>query len=212
MIELHKLTKKMGNTILFKNLSLSIEKGDYLAIIGPSGCGKTSLLNILGLIDDNYTGDYYLLNNHNVKSNTSKSQKIIRSTISYLFQNFALLEEESVKTNLLLALKYSGLSKKKKNEAIQTSLEKVDLLDKLTAKIYTLSSGEQQRVALARAILKPCQIILADEPTGSLDNANRDRVLDLLDHLHQEGKTIILVTHDSCVSQRANRVLDLKAC
>lgn len=210
MIELKNITKKFENKTVFANFNLQIDQNEMVAIIGPSGSGKSTLLNILGLIDKVDDGDYQFEQYTNIKPNSRLSQKIIREKISYLFQNFALIEEDTVLQNLLLALKYVKQSKKEKTEIITAALQKVGLSEYLNSKIYELSGGQQQRVAVARAIIKPSELVLADEPTGSLDSKNRDEIIKLLLELNDAGKTVIVVTHDSHVAEKCHRVLELK--
>lgn len=210
MIELKNITKKFENKTVFANFNLQIDQNEMVAIIGPSGSGKSTLLNILGLIDKVDDGDYQFEQYINIKPNSRLAQKIIREKISYLFQNFALIEEDTVLQNLLLALKYVKQSKKEKTEIITAALQKVGLSEYLNSKIYELSGGQQQRIAVARAIIKPSELVLADEPTGSLDSKNRDEIIKLLLELNAAGKTVIVVTHDSHVAEKCHRVLELK--
>ncbi len=210
MIELRNITKKFENKTVFANFNLQIDQNEMVAIIGPSGSGKSTLLNILGLIDKVDDGDYQFEQYTNIKPNSRLAQKIIREKISYLFQNFALIEEDTVLQNLLLALKYVKQSKKEKTEIITAALQKVGLSEYLNSKIYELSGGQQQRIAVARAIIKPSELVLADEPTGSLDSKNRDEIIKLLLELNAAGKTVIVVTHDSHVAEKCHRVLELK--
>lgn len=210
MIELKNITKKFENKTVFANFNLQINQNEMVAIIGPSGSGKSTLLNILGLIDKVDDGDYQFEQYTNIKPNSRLAQKIIREKISYLFQNFALIEEDTVLQNLLLALKYVKQSKKEKTEIITAALQKVGLSEYLNSKIYELSGGQQQRIAVARAIIKPSELVLADEPTGSLDSKNRDEIIKLLLELNDAGKTVIVVTHDSHVAEKCHRVLELK--
>lgn len=210
MIELKNITKKFESKTVFANFNLQIDQNEMVAIIGPSGSGKSTLLNILGLIDKVDDGDYQFEQYTNIKPNSRLAQKIIREKISYLFQNFALIEEDTVLQNLLLALKYVKQSKKEKTEIITAALQKVGLSEYLNSKIYELSGGQQQRIAVARAIIKPSELVLADEPTGSLDSKNRDEIIKLLLELNAAGKTVIVVTHDSHVAEKCHRVLELK--
>ena len=209
MIELKNITKTIGGKVILDNLSLRIDQGDLVAIVGKSGSGKSTLLNLLGLIDGDYSGYYEIFGQKNVPVNSVKSQAIIREHISYLFQNFALIDNETVEYNLMLALKYVKLSKKDKVKKIEEILERVGLPSTLHQKVSELSGGEQQRIAVARAILKPSQLLLADEPTGSLDSENRDLVLNFLLDMNKEGKTVIIVTHDAYVAQQCHRVIEL---
>ena len=209
MIKLENITKTIGKKVILENLSLKINQGDLVAIVGKSGSGKSTLLNLLGLIDGDYSGHYEIFGQKNVLVNSAKSQAIIREHISYLFQNFALIDNETVEYNLMLALKYVKLSKKDKVKKIEEILERVGLSSTLHQKVSVLSGGEQQRIAVARAILKPSQLLLADEPTGSLDPENRDLVLNFLLDMNKEGKTVIIVTHDIYVAQQCHRVIEL---
>ena len=209
MIKLENVTKTIGEKVILENLSLKINQGDLVAIVGKSGSGKSTLLNLLGLIDGDYSGHYEIFGQQNVPFNSVKSQAIIREHISYLFQNFALIANETVEYNLMLALKYVKLSKKDKVKRIEEILERVGLSSTLHQKVSELSGGEQQRIAVARAILKPSQLLLADEPTGSLDPENRDLVLNFLLDMNKEGKTVIIVTHDAYVAQQCHRVIEL---
>ena len=209
MIKLENVTKTIGEKVILENLSLKINQGDLVAIVGKSGSGKSTLLNLLGLIDGDYSGHYEIFGQQNVPVNSVKSQAIIREHISYLFQNFALIDNETVEYNLMLALKYVKLSKKDKVQKIEKILERVGLSSTLHQKVSELSGGEQQRIAVARAILKPSQLLLADEPTGSLDPENRDLVLNFLLDMNKEGKTVIIVTHDAYVAQQCHRIIEL---
>lgn len=210
MIELVKVNKSYEKKNIIKDFSLKINKGEIVAITGQSGKGKSTLLNIIGLLEECDSGDVIIDDYKNVKINSNKSTDILRKKISYLFQNYALVDEETVKYNLLLALKYVKVNKKEKINRISGALNKVGLNGYENKRIYQLSGGEQQRVALARVLLKPSEVILADEPTGSLDAKNRDKILDLLFNLNKEdNKTIIIVTHDLEVANRCNRIVKL---
>mgnify|MGYP001789216544 FL=1 len=209
MIELENITKTIGGKVILDNLSLRIDQGDLVAIVGKSGSGKSTLLNLLGLIDGDYSGRYEIFGQTNLAVNSTKSQTIIREHISSLFQNFALIDDETVEYNLMLALKYVKLSKTDKLKKVEEILERVGLSATLHQKVSELSGGEQQRIAVARAILKPSQLILADEPTGSLDPENRDLVLKFLLEMNREGKTVIIVTHDAYVAQQCHRIIEL---
>ena len=205
MIEIKNLNKKFNDKVIFNNLNLTIEDGEMLAISGASGSGKTTLLNILGKLDKEYDGNI-IIDNKNLKTITQTNY--LRNTIGYLFQNYALADNLTVTRNLDFSLKYSD---DKSLEAKENALEMVGLDPKeyLNKKIYTLSGGEQQRVALARLFLKPCSIILADEPTGSLDVKNRDVVLEILRKMNEHGKIVIVVTQDTCVLTVCDRVIKI---
>lgn len=209
IIEFNNIEKYYGNKEILNELSFKIEEGEMVAITGPSGSGKSTVLNIIGLLEDFSNGSYRLDGEDNIKINSSKSTIILRNKINYLFQNFALIDEQTVSYNLELAFKYLKRSKKEKNEEISKVLSEVGLVGYEKRKIYELSGGEQQRVAIARCMLKPCKIVLADEPTGSLDPKNAKVILDLLKKLHEKGKTIIVVTHDKFIADSCDRIINL---
>lgn len=209
IIQLNNITKSYGSRKIINDFCMEVEEGEFVAITGASGKGKSTLLNIIGLIENVDNGDVLIDGEQNLKPNSNKATKVLREKLSYLFQNFALIDEETVKYNLFLALKYVKGSKSYKLQLIRTTLSKVGLEDYEKRKIYELSGGEQQRVAIARVMLKPSKIILADEPTGSLDEGNKNTVIKLLQMLNDEGKTIVMVTHDKKVAESCNRVINL---
>lgn len=209
-VKLSGVMKKFGTKTLFKNLDLEIEEGDFIAITGDSGSGKTTLLNIIGLIEKCNEGKVNIFDMEDLKPNNKKAERTIRNYIGYLFQNYALIDNETVEENLRIGLKYRNMKKSEERIAIKESLEKVGLLGYEKRKVFELSGGEQQRIAIARVMLKPSKLILADEPTGSLDSKNRDIIINLLKELNKEGKTIILVTHDSYVANQCHKILNLE--
>ncbi len=191
MIKISNLNKSFNSRQLYKGFDMTIENGDFVIFKGPSGCGKTTLLNMIGGIEDVDSGSV-VINGYDTSKKRDR-QKILSEEVGFLFQNFALVEEKTVKQNLSFVKK-----KYRQNIEMKDALSFVGLSeDVLNKKVYTLSGGEQQRVAIARLIMKKCNIILADEPTGSLDRKNADMVFDLLNGLNEKGKTIVLVTHDS---------------
>lgn len=209
MIKIKNLSKSFDDHMVLDNINLDIKEGEMVAILGKSGSGKSTLLNIIGLIEGDYDGDYYFKDNKNVRVNSSKSSKLIREEISYIFQSFALIEDESVRDNLKLALKYVNKSKDEEENMILEALEKVNMKDHIDKIVASLSGGEQQRVALARAILKPSSLMLADEPTGSLDEKNKEYVMDVLKDLNKSGKTVLVVTHDKYTASVCQRKINL---
>lgn len=209
MVEMKNFQKKFGPKIIFDDFSLQVDEGDMVAITGPSGCGKTTLLNTIGLIESVEQGTYKIFNESAPKINSKKANKLIRENISYLFQNFALVDSFTVRDNLLMALKYVKLSKSEKEQLIHDTLQQVNLEGYQDLKVFEISGGEQQRVAVARSILKPSKLILADEPTGSLDPKNRDEILAILNQLNKNGKTIIMVTHDNKVAESCHHIIRL---
>ena len=209
VIRIENINKSFGNKILFEDLNFSIELGEMVAITGKSGCGKSTLLNILGLIEPFDSGIYTLFDQTNVPINSKQATQIIRDHINYLFQNFALIENESVENNLLIGLHYTKLNRIDKKRRIEDALMRVGLDGYAGIRVNQLSGGEQQRVAIARIMLKQGDLILADEPTGSLDEENREIILGLLKELNKEGKTIVIVTHDMYVACQCDRTIKL---
>lgn len=209
MILINNISKSFGNKRVLENFSLKIEKGEFIGIMGASGKGKSTLLNIIGTLEAADTGEVIIEEMKNIKPNSVRSRKVLRNVIGYLFQNFALIDNETVVNNLEMALKYTNLSKKEKMVEIKNALTFVGLVGFEKNKIYELSGGEQQRVAVARLFLKPSKIILADEPTGSLDEENTNTIIELLKKLNEKGKTIVVVTHDKRVCKYCNKVVNL---
>ena len=205
MIKVENLEKSFDNKEIIKNFNYEFLDGKITAIVGKSGCGKTTLLNILGLLDTDYKGK--VLYDGVLITNESQRNEFIRNNINYLFQNYALIDTDTVYENLLLVLEYEKLSKNVKKEKINEALELVDLNEFNDKKIFTLSGGEQQRVALARVILKKGNIILADEPTGNLDVENTDKVMKILKKLKEDGKLIIIVTHSLSLANECDDVI-----
>jgi len=208
LIELNNVVKNFGVKTVLDQFSLQIEGGKMYAITGPSGCGKSTLLNMMGGIEKATSGDVTIFENKNISPRSFKVRKLLRHHISFLFQNYALSDNDTVQYNLEMALIHNK-DKKNKKQAIADALNKVGLEGYEKQKIYTLSGGEQQRVAMARLLLKPTKIILADEPTGNLDIENRDAIFELLLELNREGKTIVLVTHDPELAKNCDVVISL---
>lgn len=209
MIEINKLNKSFGDTIIFEDFSYKIIDGSMIAIVGKSGCGKSTLLNIIGLLDFDYEGQILYDGNTFSKKNEKQKSKYIRDNINYLFQNYALIDNETVETNLLLALEYEKMDRATKKKKINEVLKRVDLENYSNKKVYTLSGGEQQRIALARIMLKKGNIVLADEPTGNLDVENSKQVIKILKELQKEGKTIIVVTHSEEIAKQCDEIIKL---
>jgi putative ABC transport system ATP-binding protein len=211
MIELNNLSKFFGSKKLFSNLNMQIHKQEMVAIVGPSGSGKSTLLNILGLIEPVQSGTLKLLQKQAPKVNSKAARNLMRYEISYLFQNYALIDSASVEKNLAVAQAYTKLSRQEKEEKRHEALKMVGLEGYEKEKVYTLSGGEAQRAAIARAMLKPGSILLADEPTGSLDSKNRENILCLLKQMREMSKTILIVTHDPYVAKQCDKVIDLSS-
>lgn len=190
---------------VLKDVNLTIEEGDYVAIMGPSGSGKSTFMNILGCLDRPTKGEYKL-DNQSVKSlNGNELAKLRNKTIGFVFQGFNLLARSSLLDNVSLPLVYASDSKSLRDEKSKKLLEKVGLGKYFHSKPNQISGGQQQRVAIARALVNQPSIILADEPTGNLDSKTSEEIMDLFDHLNKEGITIIIVTHENDIADYASR-------
>lgn len=203
MIKIESLRKAFGEQVIFSDFSAEINDGEFVIISGRSGSGKTTLLNMIGFLEEYDSGRITV---DGIELGEKKKQRdYFLNKVGFLFQNFALIENKTVRQNLEI-IKPSARSE----YDIDTALRKVGLSDKADKKVYTLSGGEQQRVALARLFLKKCDIILADEPTGSLDKDNAETVIRLLKELNKKGKTVIIVTHDESIKNIVGaRVINL---
>jgi len=206
VIEINNLSKSYQDTVVFDNFNLEVGENTFNVVMGASGSGKSTLLNIIGLLDKSDSGDVSLFGEKNIKPFSRKAEKMLREKIGYLFQNFALVENETVEYNLKLAL---DNRKGNKKDQIKEVLKEVQLEGYENKKIYKCSGGEQQRVAIARLLLKQCDLILADEPTGSLDEKNREIVIKLLKRMQDNGKTIVVVSHDPVFKDIADQIVYL---
>lgn len=209
IINIKNLNKAYGKHQLFQNFNLTIQSGEFVLLKGKSGCGKSTLLNMIGLLEKMDQGEYTLFDQENIQPNTKESKLLLRNKISFIFQNFALIDDDTVENNLLIALEYTSLSKQEKQTKIDEVLKQVQLEGMNKQKIYTLSGGQQQRVALARCLLKPSELVLADEPTAALDQENKQIVLDLLCTLQKLGKTVIVASHDDIFDSYCSRMIEL---
>ena len=209
-LQVDALNKSFGSNTVLHNISFEIESGESVALVGPSGCGKSTLLNIIGLLETLDSGTINLEGRTYPSINSKKATFMRRTEINYLFQSFALINDWKVSKNLLLALQYTKLSKQEQERLIRIALENYGIGEKFDAVVNELSGGEKQRVAIARAMIKPGNLILADEPTGSLDKAMATIVIDsLLDSVHANHKTLLMVTHDMGIAQRCDRIIEL---
>lgn len=207
MIQLKNISLAYGEHQIFHNLNLDIADGEFVAIVGKSGSGKTSLLNIIALLEKPNQG-YVLIDGKKYISQRS-ILRYHRSFMSFLLQNFALIDEESVAFNLQIAAKFA-VNPDNPAQDIASALKQVNLPESiLSQKVYQLSGGEQQRVALARLLIKDAKYILADEPTGNLDQQNSRIVFEILQLLNKLGRTIIMVTHDENLAQQAKRIIEI---
>ena len=196
-------------TQVLKDVSLDVERGEFVAIMGRSGCGKSTLLNILGGMDSSDEGTYLFEDEPVSGMNARKLAHFRNKKVGFVFQSFHLLPEFNVMDNVALPLGYGGAGAKERKARAMELLEKVGLKDKAKRKPSQLSGGEQQRVAIARAIAADPDVLLADEPTGSLDEENGIKVMDMLKTLNDQGLTIVLVTHDAKVADYAHRLLHM---
>lgn len=202
-------TEEVETTAL-NNVSVTVDKGEFVSVMGPSGCGKSTLMNIMGMIDRPDSGDYYF-NGENI---TNDSQRRLtglrRDNIGFVFQNFNLIDELTVFENVELPMLYGGnLSASERKEKVEAMLGKVDMAHRKSHFPRQLSGGQQQRVAVARAIVNQPLLILADEPTGNLDSEHGDEIMKMLGQLQSEGATVVMVTHSPEAAQRGDRVVNM---
>jgi putative ABC transport system ATP-binding protein len=205
-------TYQMGTTKVhaLKSITLDINRSEYVALMGPSGSGKSTLMNLLGCLDTPTAGDYFL-NQTNVSTMTDSELAEIRNKeIGFVFQTFNLLPRLSALENVALPLVYAGMSKAKRNQRAQEVLNQVGLGDRVDHKPNELSGGQRQRVAIARALVNNPSIILADEPTGNLDTKTSIEIMSIFEKIHNDGNTIILVTHEPDIAEHAHRIIRLR--
>ena len=201
-------TDEVETTALDK-ISLEIGKGEFVAVMGPSGCGKSTLLNILGLLD-NPTSGYLYFNDAEVSEYSEKKRTNIRkSNIGFVFQSFNLIDELTVFENIELPLLYLGMPSSERKNKVEEALDRMQITHRRKHFPQQLSGGQQQRVAICRAVVSNPRLILADEPTGNLDSANGEEVMNLLQKLNDEGTTLIMVTHSPADAEKANRIIHL---
>ncbi len=212
MISVQNVSKKFGSREILKDLSFDVEENEFVALVGPSGSGKSTLLNMIGLLDNIDSGKILINGKILPKVNSRSAVNYRKNVINYLFQSNALISTSSVKDNLMLAMTFTNFSKEEKEKKIKETLRFVGLENRLDSKVNELSGGEQQRIAIVRAILKPGDIILADEPTGSLDPDMAQKSFDLIRSLRDQfGKTILIVTHNLDHAKQCDRIVSLKS-
>lgn len=194
---------------VLKDVSLQVDEGEYVAVMGPSGSGKTTLMNIIGCLDLPTSGSYILDGRPVSELKEKELTKVRRNILGFVFQNFQLMPRESALDNVCLPLIYAGISKKERKEMGMKALEKVGLADRAVFRPNQLSGGQKQRVAIARAMVNNPKLLLADEPTGALDSKSGKQVLELFDMLNESGVTIVMITHDRKVAERAKRIVHI---
>ena len=213
LIELKDIKKvysnKNHNTFALNGINLTIYKGEIIAVMGRSGSGKSTLLNVIGLIDMPNEGEYTLNGKSLTEIRANKVHKTRNKMIGFIFQYFALLKEHTVLDNVVLPLTYRKLKQRERENKAKFYIEKVGLKEHMYKTPDELSGGQQQRVAIARALVGEPELILADEPTGNLDRKTGEEIMNLLLQLNEEGRTIIIVTHDMEVANKCNRIIEL---
>lgn len=192
-----------------RSVTITIDKNEYVAIMGPSGSGKSTLMNLVGCLDTATSGQYILNGTDVSKMEDNELAEIRNQEIGFVFQTYNLLPRYSALENVMLPMVYSGIAKPQRIIRAKEVLDSVGLTDRMTHKPNELSGGQRQRVAMARALVNYPSIILADEPTGNLDSKTSHDIMDVIGQIHQRGNTIILVTHEESIAQRANRIIRL---
>ncbi len=202
------LTEDVETTAL-NNVSIEIKEGEFVSIMGPSGCGKSTLLNIMGLLDNPTSGEYWFLDTE--VSNLSERQRaqLRKGNIGFVFQSFNLIDELTVYENVELPLLYLGMPSEERKERVNAALDSMQILHRQNHFPQQLSGGQQQRVAIARAVVAGPKLILADEPTGNLDSTHGEEVMNLLTSLNEAGTTIIMVTHSPADAEYSHRIIHL---
>jgi putative ABC transport system ATP-binding protein len=213
MLKLEHITKVYRTTDVetaaLDDVSLEVKAGEFLAIMGPSGCGKSTLLNILGLIDSPSAGSYWFRGEDVARCSEEELTLHRRAGVGFVFQNFNLIDDLNVSENVEVALLYLRVPSAERRQRVTAALERVDLAHRARHKPKQLSGGQQQRVAVARALVANPKLILADEPTGNLDSANGEAVMDMLTSITNGGTTIVMVTHSEEHAKRAHRVVHM---
>ena len=213
MLKLHNLYKVYRTddveTVALNGVNVEIDQGDFVAVMGPSGCGKSTLLNVVGLLDNPTDGDYFFVDENVAKYSEAKRSVIRKQNIGFIFQSFNLIDELSVAENIELALLYHKMPARERKKRVADVMERMAIAHRAKHMPGQLSGGQQQRVAVARAVVGNQPLILADEPTGNLDSAHGQEVMELLRSLNAEGTTIVMVTHSPAHADYARRTVNL---
>ena len=196
-------------TLALNDVNIEVKEGEFVAIMGPSGCGKSTLLNILGLLDNPTSGEYYLNGTEVSKYTEAQRTNLRKGVIGFVFQSFNLIDELNVYENIELPLLYMGISATERKRRVETAMERMAIMHRSKHFPHQVSGGQQQRVAIARAVVSNPKLILADEPTGNLDSKNGKEVMELLNELNKEGTTIVMVTHSQHDAGFAGRIINL---
>ena len=196
-------------TLALNDVNIEVKEGEFVAIMGPSGCGKSTLLNILGLLDNPTSGEYYLNGTEVSKYTEAQRTNLRKGVIGFVFQSFNLIDELNVYENIELPLLYMGIHATERKRRVETAMERMAIMHRSKHFPQQLSGGQQQRVAIARAVVSNPKLILADEPTGNLDSKNGKEVMELLNELNKEGTTIVMVTHSQHDAGFAGRIINL---
>jgi putative ABC transport system ATP-binding protein len=214
IIKLNQIAKsyKIGTEVIhaLRSVTLDIYKNEYVALMGPSGSGKSTLMNVLGCLDSPSSGEYILNNKSVAKMPDNELADVRNKEIGFVFQSFNLLPRSTALDNVMLPLVYAGFTKEQRLHRAKEVLDQVGLGERMMHKPNELSGGQRQRVAIARALVNKPAIILADEPTGNLDSKTSVEIMGLLEDIHKQGNTIVLVTHEEDIAQHAHRIVRLK--
>lgn len=214
LIKIRNVSKSYGGknikTQALKNINLDINEGDFIAIMGPSGSGKSTLLNIIGCMDKSSSGEYYIEDRLVNNMNNKELSEIRNKTISFVFQNFALMKDYNIYDNIEVPLLHRNLSYKVRRDMVFHIMKDLGIEEQSKKKPSELSGGQQQRVAIGRAMVSGAKIVLADEPTGALDQKTGEDVMELLKDLNKKGTTVIIITHDPKVAEKCDKILKIK--
>lgn len=209
IVRLENIYKEYGETDIkvpaLNDVSLSVDEGEYVAIMGPSGSGKTTLMNVIGCLDKPNSGNYFFEDKDVLSLKDRELSDLRLHAIGFVFQSFHLMNEENAMENVALPLSYAGVPKKERERRANEALTRVGLEDRVTFKPNQLSGGQKQRVAIARALVNNPRVLLADEPTGALDSKSGAAIMDLFEKLNNEGTTIIMITHDQGIAAHAKK-------